>query len=836
MRDDAPAALPLIAFALGLTIPLVNPWTAITGAIAIALLTWRKLSACAVGCVFFALGAAIAVHESRTRVSESRTFATIDPERFVTVTAPIERDWSSRSAANVLIVSRFIVNGVPFKRTLLIYVRSTPPSIGDDRTIRARGFLRLNEHGLYTLTAKAPLLISYEGRLSPFDPALWNRLLTRRVERFSTAFPTEVALVEAIALGRSERLRDDIRDDFKRGGTYHLLVFSGLQIALAAAAMAFALRWLGAPRVSDISLLAFSIFAPLFVGPTASVSRAAGAIGLYAISRLLRRPTSLENLWALSALLRLIFVPAEVADAAFHLTYAGAGALLFLARRGSRRTRWIAGVAAAEIAVTPLTLFHFHQYAIGGSLTTIAMMPLIFAMLVASVAAIAFPCTLTFMVIRAIHIACMALNGVGAHTSGFFAAPTVVAMAIGFGGALTAIALARRHRSALIVLALLVPTANAIARHLARRAVAVPEITFLDVGQGDSVLVRDDAHTLLVDGGGRADDERFGESTLLPMLVDRGVQHLDAIALSHVHPDHCGGLPPVIRRLDVAEVWISPRQFRGVCAQQILEAALDRHVGVHLVREGEHRWIGSLRITAHAAGQTFRRASENNSSMVLQVRSGRLTALLTGDIEREAEAELLHRLGHADLLKVAHHGSRSSTTAAFLEAVGPRTAVISCGRNNLFGHPHPSVVAALRQRHIATWRTDRNGSVRILFSGVRLAATGEIDTAPTSARVISTYVVHPASARPLDPGPRSRGMGHPAELRGVRDRGVPAGGHAPEGAAGQHRFDRGRNRVPRVRKGREEGREKPVQGVPRADPARRDLLPSASAQRPASGR
>lgn len=845
MRDDAPAALPLIAFALGLALPLVNPWTAVIGLLAIATLYVATGFSPSQGglkpaptsfLVFFAIGVLIAVHESRTREQEASAFAAFEPDRFVAVTAPIERDWSSRSAANVLIASRFVANGVPFDRTLLIYIRSTPPRIDDEKRIRVRGFLRLSEHGLYTITAKAPLLISYEGHLSAFDPALWNRRLTRRVERYSTAFPTEVALVEAVALGRSERLHDDVRDDFKRGGTYHLLVFSGLQIALAAAAMAFVLRWIGAPRVSDISLLAFSIVAPLFAGPTASVSRAAVAIGLYAISRLLRRPTSLENLWALSALVRLIFVPAELTDAAFHLTYAGAGALLFLARRGSRRVRWIGGAAAAEIAVTPLTLFHFHQYAIGGSLTTIAMMPLIFGMLIASVVAIAFPCAATFLAIRAIHIACMALNSIGAHTSGFFAAPTVVAMAIGFGGAVTAIAIARMHRRALIVVALLVPSADAITRHLARRTVAVPEITFLDVGQGDSILVRDGPHTLLVDGGGRADDERFGESTLLPMLVDRGVQHIDAIALSHVHPDHCGGLPPVIRRLEVAEVWISPRQFRGLCAQQILDAALDRHVDIHLAREGEHRWIGSLRITAHAAAQTFRRASENNSSLVLQIRSARLTALLTGDIEREAEAELLQRLGRADLLKVAHHGSRSSTTEPFLAAVQPRIAVISCGRNNLFGHPHPLVIAALRERHIAIRRTDLNGSVRVAFGGGRLAASSEIDTVSPGATVTSSYVVHPTPPRPLDDGARPRRMGHPAEFRGGRDHGVPGGGHASEGAPRQHRSDHRRHRVPRVREGREESREESLQSVPDADPARRDLLPRASAQRSASGR
>src|SRR5258708_36559013 len=152
-------------------------------------------------------------------------------------------------------------------------------------------------------------MMTYEAFLKPFVPAAWNRRLTNRLRPFSPSHPTEVALVEALALGRGERLSDDVRDSYKRGGTYHLLVFSGLQIAFAAALIALALRWLHAPRASDWSLLVFSIAAPLFIGPTASVSRATIGIGLYAISRILHRPTTLENLWCVAALLRLIITP-----------------------------------------------------------------------------------------------------------------------------------------------------------------------------------------------------------------------------------------------------------------------------------------------------------------------------------------------------------------------------------------------------------------------------------------------------------------------------------------------------------------------------------------------
>src|SRR5260370_32599525 len=100
----------------------------------------------------------------------------------------------------------------------------------------------------------------------------------------------------------------------------------------------------------------------------------------------------------------------------------------------------------------------------------------------------------------------------------------------------------------------------------------------LDVGQGDSILVRDGSRVLLVDGGGRNDAPRFGESTLLPLLVDRGVRRVDVLVLTPVHPDHCGGLPAVVSRLDVGEVWLSPRRFRGECAQRLVDAVAARAV------------------------------------------------------------------------------------------------------------------------------------------------------------------------------------------------------------------------------------------------------------------
>lgn len=691
MPHDAPAALPLVAYIAALALGGSYRDACGIALVALLLVALRR-PRLAVIAFAFAGGLLVAAHRSAVRAGDDAILSRIDADRFVTIEAPLERDWSNRGDVSLLRVDEFSVDRLSIDRPLLVYARFTPPPIGMSTMLRAEGFLRDG-----SLTIKSPHLMSYRGALPRWNPRRWNRALVERVRPLATDHPIEEALVEALALGRAERLDNATRDDYKRGGTYHLLVFSGLQIAIAAGFIALLLRWLHAPRTSDWSLLAFAILAPLFIGPTASVSRASIGVGVYALARILRRPTTLENLWCVAALLRLVIAPEDLGDAAFHLTYAGAGALLFM----GRRQRWFVCAAAAELAVTPLTLFHFHQYALGGSVMTLILTPLVIAMLVVSLFVCAIPSPHVLALLGLLHRLCTVLNHLAAPTSGFFAAPPVVALAAGFGFALLAIALLRgRARAAAIAAALTIPTLAAL--YHGTRTPSGTHLTMLDVGQGDALLFRAGGKTVLVDGGPR-------ETKLLPLLADRGARRIDVVVLSHVHPDHCSGLPAVVTRMRVGEVWLSPRRFQGDCAQRLLEACRVAMVPIHLVRDGDVKRLGPFELRAFLADRTFRHAPENNASIVLQI--GRIA--LTGDIEREAESEIAPRLARADVLKIAHHGSRSSTTAPLLDAVRPRIALISCGRHNIFGHPHASVIEALRARGVRVWRTDRDGTVDV---------------------------------------------------------------------------------------------------------------------------
>jgi competence protein ComEC len=726
VRNDTPAALPLIALITGLALGpvLVNPRAAmaalvVSGALGVAGAVTRKgthnspLTTLSTALLFTALGIFLAMRVETRATAQRIAFETFDPDRFTTIDVPLDKDWSPREQSNVLRAHRFTANGIPFDAELAVYARFPPPEIAMERTLRAEGFLRTNERGGYSLGIKSPELMSYEGTLPRWHPRAWNRALANRLERHTGTHPDEVALAQALVLGRGERLSEEMRDSFRRGGTYHLLVFSGLQIAFAAGLLAALLRWLHRPRASDWLLLSFAALAPLFIGTTASVSRASVGIALYALSRILKRPTSLENLWCVAALLRLLIEPRDLTDPSFHLTYAGAGALLFIARQYSK---WIGTIVAAEIAITPLTLFHFHQFALGGSLLTLVMAPLIFAMLIVATLACAFPQLLGG--IGLLHRACDALNAIG--LSGFFAAPPVASLILGGSLALLALAfLRKRTRATAIALALLIPTGVAVHRSISQRSVEHPRVTFFDIGQGDAIAVRSGAQTLLVDGGR---DER-----LLNLLADRGIRKVDAVVLSHAHPDHCGALPAVIEQFGVDRVYVTPRHFRGECAVRILEACSRSMTPILHLRDGGILHIGTIAVKAHLSSLRTRRAPENNASLVLHAETQMRRILLTGDIEKEAEIDLSDRDLRSDVLKIPHHGSRSSTSDTLLEAVAPRLAVISCGRRNLFGHPHRDVLEALEERRVRVWRTDRDGTVDVDIAEGRLYAHARRD-------------------------------------------------------------------------------------------------------------
>jgi competence protein ComEC len=249
----------------------------------------------------------------------------------------------------------------------------------------------------------------------------------------------------------------------------------------------------------------------------------------------------------------------------------------------------------------------------------------------------------------------------------------------------------------------------------------------IDVGQGDSLLlITPDGKTLLVDGGGfgggphqAPQDFDIGEEVVSEALWSRGIRHLDAVALTHAHSDHMGGLPAILRNFHPDELWVGNNPRFGAYDALLNEAA-ELHIRVRAFRAGDSLIFGTAQIAILAPFRDYLPGPEptNNDSLVMHVAYGATSVMLEGDAEAPIEKAMLVESGlQSTLLKVGHHGSITSTRPEFLARVAPQWAVISCGLHNRYGHPRQEVLQALQAAHVRTYSTDINGAACFLLNG-----------------------------------------------------------------------------------------------------------------------
>jgi competence protein ComEC len=528
-------------------------------------------------------------------------------------------------------------------------------------------------------------------------------------------------VLRALATGDRSEIPQSTQDLMRQTGTIHLMAISGLHVGLVSLGMAglvglltrplVLLGWAWAPRWLSMTAAAATAWGyGSAVGWPASAQRAGWVAAAALLARALGRPADAWNFLGLAAIAVVLTDPGQVGELGFQLSFGAVVGILLWAPKlialggdaPGRVLGWLlAGLGAtmgAMIGTLPVLAWDFQHLAPVGMVANLIATPLIGTVSVPAALiaahgpswaigpALALGSAATELALRLLdHLA------ISPQT------PAVGPLAaLGLAGV---VLLARRPLWALVLaVACLIPAAP-------------PQglvVSFPAIGQGSSALIEwPDGRRWLIDGGPPS-------VRLLRWLRRRGIRHLDKVILSHAHPDHLGGLGPVLRALEVDTLWAPERPAQdGGAFFRLWRDAAQRGVDLRVAGDPGLRFV-------HPPPDWEPRARRrlNERSLVLRITHGAHSFLFTGDIEAEAEARLAGKLQKTTVVQVPHHGSRTSSSPALVDALDPQWAVIPVGAGNRFGHPAPEVIARWGPAH--TLRTDTDGTIRFRSDGHRM--------------------------------------------------------------------------------------------------------------------
>ncbi len=652
----------------------------------------------------------------------------------------------------------------------------TPPQLDD---FDYRGYLA--HQGIHTTMLYPEIEVVDTGR--GFKPLAWVYSLRGRLSQSLTSVLPEpqASLAQGIVLGIRGNIPLSLKTDFARSGTAHLLAISGLHLSVMAGVLLSLGIWLlGRRHYLYVWLaLAFIWLYALITGMHPPVVRGAIMASLFLIAELLGRQRGAMVALTLAAAIMVGVHPYILRDAAFQLSFLAMAGLIFiypiLRNLGRRAVVVVLGedgapvslanftvdalsaTLGAIIAVWPVVAYYFGIVSFVGPLATFLALPalpgviiigaltavlglmvipfaqvigwldwLFLSYMMLVVSGLAAPSistaevgsiSLTF--IWGYYLALAAAIWLNSHRKRFL---SLVSGAARFRSGMSAsLDLSRARRWVLIPLLV-------IAVLVSYTAAVMPDddlrVSFLDVGEGDAILVQKGSRQVLVDGGPSPQALSLELGSRMPFW-DRTV---DLLVLTHPHHDHLAGLVEVLRRYRVRQVLYPALDYESPVYdewQRLIEEKGIKHTAALAGQQidlGEGVFMMVLSPPKNLMAGT--ESDVDNNSVVLRLSTGDVSFLLNGDIMREAEWELIRK--RVDLtstvLKVAHHGSDTSTTPEFLAVVNPRVAVISCGADNKFGHPSDEVVSRLEQKMGGEniYRTDQQGTIEFTTDGERL--------------------------------------------------------------------------------------------------------------------
>lgn len=633
-----------------------------------------------------------------------------------------------------------------------VYTRAEAPPEASSVTVEGRWFRSERPDGSVSVYLSASSIDEQDGMPVPAILRFRAAIRQRASEALERRLGGQAGVASALVLAERDGIPRELWDAFARSGAAHLLSISGFHVGVVAALLGGLIAMAGHPPRTRAAGVAVGVWAyVLLIGAPTSAVRAAWMTTAFVLGRMRQAPARSLGALGLSMLMIALLRPAVVAGAGFQLTVTGTAGILVMTRWIMRHwpahpgRSWIAPPLAAGIGASvftaPVLAYHFGQIPLLSLPSSIVLTPLV---------ATAVPGVIAAIVMDILHIPGAAVAGAGAE--GLLQAVTATAAAL--GELRWTVLMVTPREAALLTVGALVPMLLVNAPWRTRPAVRAAisglsacallwtgqaalavagrgalHIVAIDVGQGDAIAVRTpDGHWFLVDAGPRGfGGSDAGLTRVVPYLNARGARRLEAVILTHPDEDHAGGLAAVLQNISTRAV-LGPGLSIGQSGHMAgLTEARDANVPWRRAWAGDSWRVDGVDFRvlhprspeASDAGHGPRArpsassTDPNKWSVVLRVDYGRFSALLMGDADAEIEAGLLEE-GDVTLLKVGHHGSRTSTSAEFVEAVSPEYALIPVGARNRYGHPDPVVLERLERAGVRILRTDRDGTVGIV--------------------------------------------------------------------------------------------------------------------------
>jgi competence protein ComEC len=589
------------------------------------------------------------------------------------------------------------------------------------------------------------------------DLRYWTRRrIGESVGRWSAV---SAAIVTAVLIGDRSGIDERLERRLQTAGTYHVIAISGGNIAILtlltlAACQTARFRPQAAAAITIVLLIGYG----WVVGFQSSVSRSTIMAVAYLAARLLDHRTDTINALAVAVAVILWASPLSIADTGFVLTCGATLGIVLGARwrwRFVPRQAWLAAPVllfraslCAELALVPVNVFVFSRVTFAGLFLNFVAVPLMVVGQVAGLTVLTLAWLASGLAAAAGWIAHLATVGLVrtaewaellpwvsyrlpppapltvmsyyvAIGSYLFAASASAQSALPPGCAVTIRRIAATIAAGAWLWILIEPvTAIGDALGMGRTL----RVSFLDVGQGDSTLVRfPGGNSLLVDAGGGTDQFDLGARVVAPALWAAGVRRLDTLAVTHGDPDHLGGAPSVLHDFFARSVWEGVPVPRHLPMQTFHQLADHKAAAWQTLQRGDRFRIGGadLFVWNPPLPDWERQRVRNDDSIVLEIRYGDVSIVLPGDVGRTVEHLVAPQFAPTRLriLKAAHHGSDTSTSAEFLQALRPSVVIVSCGRDNPHGHPAPPVLRRVQDAGAAIFRTDQHGQISLETDG-----------------------------------------------------------------------------------------------------------------------